>query len=203
MTSPAPRLTAARGRREPALTGRADPGRRWRARRAARTAGCRRRPLLGRATRPRRPGVVGIIRAAIALLGAILVLATHEFGFSVDVDHLYESAYADREDPETYLLRIAESHPQARLENRDGVRALQRYLVGGLLSALSRVLSLVRALDQERAHRPRAATVAAHLDRIVDNARSYPSTASACNGPSSRSERREVARSSTSPCVSG
>ena len=89
---------------------------------------------------------LGIVGAVIALLGAILVLATHEFGFSVDVDQLYAAAYADREKPETYLLRIAESHRQARLENRDGVRALQRYLVGGLIGVGLEVAGFAIAL---------------------------------------------------------
>jgi hypothetical protein len=54
-----------------------------------------------------------------ALLGAILILATRDFGFSVDVEHLYEAAFPDRDDPEVFLLRIAESHRQRRVENRD------------------------------------------------------------------------------------
>jgi hypothetical protein len=90
--------------------------------------------------------VIGIIGAVIALLGAILVLATHEFGFSVDIDQLYGSAYADREHPETFLLRIAESHRQARLKNRPGVRALQRYLVGGLIGVALEVAGFATAL---------------------------------------------------------
>jgi hypothetical protein len=43
---------------------------------------------------------VGIVGAVVALLGAILVLATRDFGFSVDIDQLYGAAYADREKPE-------------------------------------------------------------------------------------------------------
>lgn len=90
--------------------------------------------------------VIGIIGAVIALLGAILVLATHDFGFSVDIDQLYDAAYADREHPETYLLRIAESHRQIRLENRDGLRALQRYLVGGLVGVALEVAGFATAV---------------------------------------------------------
>jgi hypothetical protein len=89
---------------------------------------------------------IGIAGAVIALLGAILVLATHEFGFSVDIDQLYASAYADRDDPETYLLRIAESHRQIRAQNRAGVRALQRYLVGGLVGVAFEVAGFATAV---------------------------------------------------------
>ena len=64
---------------------------------------------------------VGIAGAVGALVGAILVLATRDFGFSVDVEQLYDAAFADRDQPEIYLLRIAESHRQRRVANRDGV----------------------------------------------------------------------------------
>jgi hypothetical protein len=74
---------------------------------------------------------VGIVGAIAALVGAILVLATRDFGFSVDAEQLYDAAFADRKRPEIYLLRIAESHRQRRVANRDGVRALQRFLVAG------------------------------------------------------------------------
>jgi hypothetical protein len=66
---------------------------------------------------------LGILGAVIALLGAILVLATRDFGFSVDVEPLYEAAFPDRHAPEVFLLRIAESHRQRRVQNRDNVRA--------------------------------------------------------------------------------
>jgi hypothetical protein len=60
-------------------------------------------------------------------------------GFSVDADHLYRAAYADREQPEVYLLRIAESYRQRRVDNRAGVLALQRFLVGGLIGVIVEV----------------------------------------------------------------
>lgn len=50
---------------------------------------------------------LGILGAVVALLGAILVLATRDFGFSVDVEPLYEAAFPDRHEPEVFLLRIA------------------------------------------------------------------------------------------------
>ena len=84
--------------------------------------------------------------AIAALVGAILVLATRDFGFSVDADHLYRAAYADREQPEVYLLRIAESHRQRRVDNRAGVRALQRFLVGGLIGVVVEVAGFATAL---------------------------------------------------------
>jgi hypothetical protein len=64
-------------------------------------------------------GVAGAIGAP---LGAILVLATRDFGFSVDADHLYRAAYATATKPEVYLLRSAESYRQRRVDNRPGVR---------------------------------------------------------------------------------
>jgi hypothetical protein len=89
---------------------------------------------------------VGILGAVAALLGAILVLATRDFGFSVDAEHLYEAAFPDRDDPEIFLLRIAESHRQRRVDNRDGVRALQRFLVGGLFGVVLEVAGFATAL---------------------------------------------------------
>jgi hypothetical protein len=88
---------------------------------------------------------LGIVGAVVALLGAILVLATHDFGFSVDIDQLYSAAYADRDQPEVYLARIAESHRQRRVDNRDGVRWLQRYLVGGLAGVVLEVVGFAGA----------------------------------------------------------
>jgi hypothetical protein len=75
----------------------------------------------------------------VALLGAILV-RPRDFGFSVDIDQLYGAAYADREKPKVYLARIAESHRQRRVDNRDGVRWLQRCLAGGLVGVGCRCL---------------------------------------------------------------
>ena len=89
---------------------------------------------------------LGILGAVVALLGAILVLATRDFGFSVDVEPLYEAAFPDRHDPEVFLLRIAESHRQRRVENRDSVRALQRFLVVGLLGVVLEVAGFASAL---------------------------------------------------------
>lgn len=89
---------------------------------------------------------VGILGAVVALFGAILVLATRDFGFSVDVEPLYEAAFPDRHDPEVFLRRIAESHRQRRVENRDGVRALQRFLVVGLLGVVLEVAGFASAL---------------------------------------------------------
>ena len=89
---------------------------------------------------------LGIAGAAGALLGAILVLATRDFGFSVDAEHLYEAAYADREQPDVYLLRLAESHRQRRVANRSNVRSLQRYLVGGLVGVGVEVVGFSVAL---------------------------------------------------------
>lgn len=89
---------------------------------------------------------LGIVGAVIALGGAILVLATRDFGFSVDIDQLYSAAYADRDQPEVYLARIAESHRQRRVENREGVRRLQRYLVGGLVGVVLEVVGFAVAL---------------------------------------------------------
>jgi len=82
--------------------------------------------------------VCGILGAVAALLGAILVPATRDFGFSVDADRLYRAAYADRGDPETYLIRLAESHRQRRVANLDGVRALQRFLLAASSGSPSR-----------------------------------------------------------------
>jgi hypothetical protein len=89
---------------------------------------------------------LGIAGAGVALLGAILVLATRDFGFSVDAEHLYEAAYADRDHPDVYLLRLAESHRQRRVVNRGNVRSLQRYLVGGLAGVGVEVLGFSVAL---------------------------------------------------------
>lgn len=89
---------------------------------------------------------VGILGAVGALLGAILVIATRDFGFSVDVEHLYEAAFPDRQEPEVFLLRIAESHRQRRVQNRDGVLALQRFLVAGLLGVVLEVTGFATAL---------------------------------------------------------
>jgi hypothetical protein len=75
---------------------------------------------------------IGILGAAGALLGAIVVMATRDFGFSVDPARLYASAYGDRDAPEVYLMRLAESHRRHRIANRDGVLALRRYLLIGL-----------------------------------------------------------------------
>ena len=82
----------------------------------------------------------------MALLGAILVLATRDFGFSVDIDRLYRAAYGDRNQPEIYRARIAESHRQRRVVNREGVRWLQRYLVGGLAGVVLEVVGFAAAL---------------------------------------------------------
>ncbi len=73
---------------------------------------------------------LGIVGAVGALVGAVFVLAVHDFGFSVDAEQLYDAAFGDREHSEIYLLRIAESHRQRRVANRPGVISLQRYLVG-------------------------------------------------------------------------
>ncbi len=89
---------------------------------------------------------VGIVGAVGALVGAILVLATRDFGFSVDAEQLYEAAFTDREHPDIYLLRIAESHRQRRVANRNGVRALQRFLVGGLVGVVLEVAGFATAL---------------------------------------------------------
>lgn len=89
---------------------------------------------------------LGIIGAVGALLGPILVLATRDFGFSVDAEPLYSAAYADRDQPEVYLVRIAESHRQRRVANREGVRWLQRYLIGGLVGVVFEVLGFGIAL---------------------------------------------------------
>ena len=89
---------------------------------------------------------VGIVGAVGALVGAILVLATRDFGFSVDAEQLYEAAFTDREHPDVYLLRIAESHRQRRVANRNGVRALQRFLVGGLFGVVLEVAGFATAL---------------------------------------------------------
>ena len=89
---------------------------------------------------------LGIVGAVVALLGAILILATRDFGFSVDADELYTAAYGDREKPEVYLARIAESHRERRVENRPGVRWLQRYLVGGLIGVVLEVVGFAAAL---------------------------------------------------------
>ena len=89
---------------------------------------------------------VGIVGAVVALVGAILVLATKDFGFSVDAEQLYDAAFADREHPEIYLLRIAESHRQRRVANRDGVRALHRFLIAGLGGVVLEVAGLATAV---------------------------------------------------------
>lgn len=88
-------------------------------------------------------GIVGVVGA---LLGAILVLATRDFGFSVDAEHLYKAAYPDREQPAIYLLRVAESHRQRRVANREGVRWLQRYLIAGLAGVVLEILGFAAAL---------------------------------------------------------
>lgn len=89
---------------------------------------------------------LGIVGAGIALLGAIVVLAIRDFGFSVDVDALYRAAQPDREHPDVYLLRIAESHRQARIANRPGVLFLQRWLVAGLIGVVGEVLGFAIAI---------------------------------------------------------
>jgi len=89
---------------------------------------------------------VGIIGAATALMGAIVVLAIRDFGFSVDVDALYRAAQPDRANPEVYLLRIAESHRQARVANRPGVLFLQRWLITGLGGVVLEVLGFAVAI---------------------------------------------------------
>jgi hypothetical protein len=91
----------------------------------------------------------GIVGAVLAIVGAILVLATRDFGFSVDADELYKVAFADREHPEVYLLRLAESHRERRVANRDGVKALQRFLVSGLVGVLVEVAGFATALVVE------------------------------------------------------
>lgn len=89
---------------------------------------------------------IGIVGAITALVGAILVLATRDFGFSVDAERLYDSAYADRDQPEVYLLRLAESLRRRRVANRDGVLALQRFLLGGLVGVALEVAGFATAL---------------------------------------------------------
>lgn len=89
---------------------------------------------------------LGILGAGAALLGAIVILAIRDFGFSVDVDALYRAAQPDREQPEVYLLRIAESHRQARVANRPGVVVLQRWLIGGLVGVVVEVLGFATAI---------------------------------------------------------
>lgn len=89
---------------------------------------------------------LGIAGAAVALVGAIAVLAIRDFGFSVDIDHLYGAAYTDRENPDIYLLRIAESHRQRRVANRAGVLVLQRWLVTGLVGVVIEVLGFAVAV---------------------------------------------------------
>jgi len=90
--------------------------------------------------------VAGILGALAALLGAILVLATRDFGFSVDADRLYRAAFADRDDPEIFLVRLAESHRRRRVANLTGVRALQRFLLGGLIGVAFEVAGFATAL---------------------------------------------------------
>jgi len=90
--------------------------------------------------------VVGIVGALGALLGAILVLATRDFGFSVDADRLYRAAYADRDNPEVFLIRLAESHRQRRVANVAGVRSLQRFLLAGLVGVTFEVAGFATAL---------------------------------------------------------
>ena len=89
---------------------------------------------------------VGIAGAILALLGAILVLATRDFGFSVDAEGLYESAFADRDEPEVYLLRLAESLRLRRVANHDNVLALQRVLAGGLVGVGLEVAGFATAI---------------------------------------------------------
>lgn len=89
---------------------------------------------------------LGIAGATAALVGAIAVLAIRDFGFSVDVDHLYAAAYGDRDNPGVYLLRIAESHRQRRIANRAGVLVLQRCLVAGLVGVVIEVLGFAVAV---------------------------------------------------------
>lgn len=89
---------------------------------------------------------LGIVGATTALLGAIVVLAIRDFGFSVDVDALYRAAAPDRDKPEVYLLRIAESHRQARVANRPGVLSLQRWLLAGLVGVVIEVLGFAVAI---------------------------------------------------------
>jgi hypothetical protein len=89
---------------------------------------------------------IGILGAVAALLGAILVLATRDLGFSVDIEHLYDAAFSDRDQPEVFLLRLAESHRQRRVQNRDGVLALQRFLIAGLLGVVVEVTGFATAL---------------------------------------------------------
>ena len=78
------------------------------------------------------------------------MLATKNFGLSVDAEQLYDAAFTDREHPEIYLLRIAESHRQRRVANRDGVRALQRFLVGGLFGVVLEVAGFATAVAVHR-----------------------------------------------------
>lgn len=89
---------------------------------------------------------LGIVGAGVALLGAIVILAIRDFGFSVDVDALYRAAQPDREQPEVYLLRIAESHRHARVTNRPGVLVLQRWLIAGLIGVVVEVLGFATAI---------------------------------------------------------
>lgn len=89
---------------------------------------------------------MGILGAGAALLGAIVILAIHDFAFSVDIDALYRAAKPDHEHPEVYLLRIAESHRQARVANRAGVLVLQRWLIGGLIGVVIEVLGFATAI---------------------------------------------------------
>jgi hypothetical protein len=71
---------------------------------------------LSSADQPLHAGFVcaGIVGAVGALLGAIRVLAMRYFGFSVDAGHLYRAAYADRNEPEVRLLRVAALEQLAR-----------------------------------------------------------------------------------------
>lgn len=89
---------------------------------------------------------LGVLGAVAALVGAILVLATRDFGFSVDSERLYESAFDDRDEPQVYLLRLAESHRRRRASNREGVLALQRYLLVGLCGVALEVAGFATAL---------------------------------------------------------
>lgn len=89
---------------------------------------------------------IGIIGAIGALVGAILLLAPRRFGFSLDVARLYDSAVADREQPERYLLRLAESMRRRRVANAAGVEALHRLLAIGLIGVSLEIAGFATAV---------------------------------------------------------
>jgi hypothetical protein len=89
---------------------------------------------------------LGVIGAVMALVGPIVVLGAWDLAFSVDSGRLYAAAFGDRDQPQVYLVRIAEAHRLRREGNRQTVRWMQRCLWGGLVGVVAELIGFALAL---------------------------------------------------------